>query len=428
MESDIHVYNPMEYHADVSPLVQMLRKGHHGVTLGEEAWDRLITWIDLNTPCYGTWREAAEANPRKTFPEKYFARRHELDARYANLHVDREEIIEPDPIPSEPVVPKPVARPPVEVSCPDWPLTTEQATTLQAGTGGEIRRNEVLVERKGRTPAIAIDLVRIPAGSFVMGANDDAPDAYPPHKATIERPFWMSAREVSLALFRLFKSSHDNGTFNGHGLHFNGLPKIDSRGNGSVPVLRVTWEEAMAFCRWLSERTGKTYTLPTEVQWEWACRAGTATPFWYGDGDTDYKGMANFAELRGGGYGTTYCLIDGTILPSTVYDGRFKDGHGLVAGTVRGWPQPMQESNVWGLYDMHGNVAEWTLSAYRPYPYDPSDGREQPEGTARRVVRGGSFTDVARWGASSYRLDYQPWQRVHNVGFRVVCLDEPEVK
>jgi formylglycine-generating enzyme required for sulfatase activity len=175
----------------------------------------------------------------------------------------------------------------------------------------------------------------------------------------------------------------------------------------------------MAYCRWLSRRTGMRFTLPTEAQWEWACRAGTATPFWYGDGDTDYGSVANFAEPRASNNGATPCLVDGTIVPATVGDGRFKDGSAVT------WPvsrrmSPKAPAHPWGLHDMHGNVAEWTLSAYRPYPHRAGDGREKTDGEARRVARGGSFTDVPRWGRSSHRVHYHPWQRVHNVGFRVV--------
>jgi hypothetical protein len=106
-ESDYRLTPPLDYHADVNPLVQMLTKGHHGVRPDdEEAWDRLITWIDLNTPCYGTWREVCGAKgPPDGKPnrlvERSFARRHELDARYSSLEEDHEAV--PEPPPSMPV-------------------------------------------------------------------------------------------------------------------------------------------------------------------------------------------------------------------------------------------------------------------------------------------------------------------------------------
>jgi formylglycine-generating enzyme required for sulfatase activity len=81
--------------------------------------------------------------------------------------------------------------------------------------------------------------------------------------------------------------------------------------------------------------------------------------------------------------------------------------------------------NAWGLHDMHGNVWEWTRTTYRPYPYDPADGRDDPAANGRKVVRGGSFYDRPKRGRSSFRLDYPPWQAVYSVGFRVVCESEP---
>ena len=96
-------------------------------------------------------------------------------------------------------------------------------------------------------------------------------------------------------------------------------------------------------------------------------------------------------------------------------DSRFNDG-ALLA--VR--PGSYQ-ANPWGLFDMHGNVAEWTRSTYRPMPYDPGDGRDDPRTEGLKVVRGGSWRDVPRRSTSSFRWAYQPYQHVYNVGFRVVC-------
>lgn len=75
--------------------------------------------------------------------------------------------------------------------------------------------------------------------------------------------------------------------------------------------------------------------------------------------------------------------------------------------------------NSWGVYDTHGNAAEWTLSLYRPYPYDSADGREDPNAEGRRAVRGGSWSDLPYYGTASYRLGYPEWRTVHNVGFRI---------
>jgi formylglycine-generating enzyme required for sulfatase activity len=86
----------------------------------------------------------------------------------------------------------------------------------------------------------------------------------------------------------------------------------------------------------------------------------------------------------------------------------------------------MYEPNVWGLFDMHGNVSEWTLSAWRPYPYQEQDGRNNPDVQEKRVVRGGSWSDRPKRARSEFRLAYEPWQGVFNVGFRVAlpCTEE----
>jgi len=82
--------------------------------------------------------------------------------------------------------------------------------------------------------------------------------------------------------------------------------------------------------------------------------------------------------------------------------------------------------NAWGLYDVHGNVAEWTRSTYQPYPYRPDDGHEDAQAAGRKVVRGGSWRDRPKRCTSSFRLSYQPYQAVYNVGFRVVCEMQPD--
>ncbi|MFH1919883.1 MAG: SUMF1/EgtB/PvdO family nonheme iron enzyme [Planctomycetota bacterium] len=97
-------------------------------------------------------------------------------------------------------------------------------------------------------------------------------------------------------------------------------------------------------------------------------------------------------------------------------DTRTNDG-GLVTVEVGRY-----QTNAWGLHDLHGNAAEWTASAYRPYPYDPDDGRDNPRSEGKKVVRGGSWRDRPNRSRSAFRLAYQRWQGVYNVGFRVVCV------
>jgi len=183
----------------------------------------------------------------------------------------------------------------------------------------------------------------------------------------------------------------------------------------------------MAFCRWLSEKTGYEVSLPTEAQWEYAARAGSGQPFWFGGTDDDFGPYANLADLSVRQFASNPYTVDQAYPNATKYDDyipretRFDDRMLLTCAGGRYAPNP------WSLYDMHGNVAEWTLSAYRSYPYEASDGREKTAGTEHRVVRGGSWRDRPMRSTASYRLAYQPYQRVFNVGFRVIVAADVAV-
>jgi formylglycine-generating enzyme required for sulfatase activity len=266
-------------------------------------------------------------------------------------------------------------------------------------------------------------LVRIPAGRFVMGAPDGGPDAQPAAVVTVNKPFWMATREVTNEQFRLFDPGHDcryyakrHARSDDQGLPLNGPRQ---------PAVRVSWEQAMAFCRWLSSRTGMPFALPTEAQWEYACRAGSATALHYGDLDADFAPWANLADLsfsdpeKGNYVGITGGLEHAVLEGSALGDRRFDDGFVVTAPVGRFRP------NAWGLHDMHGNAAEWTRTTYSPYPYR-DDGRNEPAFEGRKVIRGGSFFDPQKRSSSALRVAYPAWQRVFNVGFRVVCeIDTP---
>jgi formylglycine-generating enzyme required for sulfatase activity len=189
--------------------------------------------------------------------------------------------------------------------------------------------------------------------------------------------------------------------------------------NPEFPIIRVSWDEAMAFCQWLSKKTGKNVTLPTEAQWEWACRAGTNTPFWYGDLNTDFSKNANVADKQ-----IKKLAVQGVDPkpipnPDKFWDFELKDDR-FDDGTLHLAPVTQYAANPWGLQNMHGNVAEWTLSNYRPYPYDPAAGKNDATTPGKKTVRGGSWYDRPKESRSSFRLHYPQWQRVFNVSFRVI--------
>jgi formylglycine-generating enzyme required for sulfatase activity len=208
---------------------------------------------------------------------------------------------------------------------------------------------------------LELTLVRIPAGEFVMGDAAGSADEGPPCRVRVERPFWIAKTVITNQQFNLFDPAHDSRYLDRNGKdHSNRGTPLNQPGQ---PVVRVSWEQAMAFCQWLTERTGRRFTLATEAQWEYTCRAG--------------------APPEQGGSG-----------------------------------------RVWGVDAMPGSVVEWTRSDYRPYPYAADDGRNEGACDGRKVVRGSGAINLSAARRDTYRLSYPAWQGVWDVGFRVVCEDE----
>jgi len=415
IEDDVSLLAPGEYHADTSPLIQMLRKGHKGVKLDGEDWDRLTTWIDLNAPCHGTWGEVYP------IPGKAHERRMELRAKYGGPLIDPEKIYPAAATKKPPVKPVPL-RPPKAPALDGWPLNAQQAGALQTGEGAA----EIAIDLGD---GISLQLRRIPAGAFVMGDTEGEPDEYPQSVQRFDQPFWMGAVEITNEQYGRFDPDHSSGYY------VKRISRHDDQGlpldGARQPVVRISWERAIAFCTWLSKKTGRTFSLPTESQWEYACRAGSASPLWFGDGDTDFSRKSNLADatfskgvlkprdvhpetVTQWSGGVPHLVLEG----GRMSESRFRDGHSVTAGVGS------FQTNVWGLRDMHGNVAEWTLSRDAAYPYAAHDGRNDATAVGRRVVRGGSFFDPPKRSRSAFRRSYHPWQRVFNVGFRVVCNDD----
>jgi formylglycine-generating enzyme required for sulfatase activity len=396
IESDMHLLSPMEFHADTTELVQLLRKGHYGVNLDNESWERLITWIDLNAPYHGTWCEIAGESAVKPIA----ARKRELLRRYAGVDDDPEAIVPESRAVT--ISPKASLAPSAEPA-PLRPVATQ-------GTSAPVGREVLTIQLNDN---INMDLVRVPGGDFVLGSADGCADERPAQRITIDRPFWIAKFEVTNEQFGAFDPNHDSHVETMHGYQFgiHGYPVNGPR----QPVVRVSWNQAMDFCRWLSQKTGRKFTLPSEAQWEYACRAGTSTAFSFGGRDADFSKHANLGDARLRELAIdTYITVRAVPNPNRYddwvpRDDRFDDG-GLVSTEVGGYLP-----NAWGLYDMHGNVWEWTRSPDRPYPY-PDEAAPQ----GRRVVRGGSWYDRPMRCTSSFRLAYEPYQPVFNVGFRVI--------
>jgi len=409
IESDMHLLMPMEFHADTTQLVQMLQKGHYGVELDAESRDRLITWIDLNAPYHGTWTETG------IDPGRQRQRRRDLRKEYAGVDEDPESLCGVSAPAIEPLPPNPpeetdtVAVPQI----PGWPFDVAEARRRQRAAGLPELRTVKLAD------GMQLKLALIPAGDFVMGDREGYCDERPVARVSIDAPFWMGVCEITNEQYACFEPTHDSHVesrnayqFGVHGFSVNG-PK--------QPVVRVSWQRAMSFCRWLAERTGEPFTLPTEAQWEYACRAGTSSPFSFGGVDDDFSPYANLADVKLRSFFADPYKEHELPRQITKYDDwiprdmRFDDS-GLVTVAVGSY-----RPNAWQLHDMHGNVAEWTRTTYRPYPYDTGDGRENDAPLGEKVVRGGSWRDRPKHCRSAFRRHYHSWQGVYNVGFRVVC-------
>jgi sulfatase modifying factor 1 len=265
------------------------------------------------------------------------------------------------------------------------------------------------VNEKEVTNSIGMKLVRIAPGKFRMGQDgplsqynikkdpakfDDADwDEAPAHEAILTRPFHLGTTEVTLGQYRQFKPGF-------------------GKGGDDEAVTGITWADAKEFCTWLSEKEGATYRLPTEAEWEYACRAGTTTLFHTGDALP-----AEFHRWIKDAGGRSFIFPHGKLPPE------YAPVEGKARFTVGKTPP-----NAWGLYDMHGNVAEWCEDWYGPY-----ESAEQTDPLGRvdgdfRVIRGGSQSVQTRLLRSANRGGWLPDTRSEKTGFRVVLGELPPGK
>jgi formylglycine-generating enzyme required for sulfatase activity len=415
-ESDFYTLEPMDYYSNTSELVQMLRKGHHGVELNDEEWDRLITWIDMNVPYRGSY----ESRTYEGFDQ--VTRREELLNYFGNVSLYGErELARADSMriangPITPVFPEAKEKSKVkDVSVKGWPLRKKTAVKLQQEFAVDGGITKTVQLKSG----INLEFARIPAGHFVIGDNNGQPDQKE-SVVEIDEPFWMLKTEITNEMFRTIFADHDSRHIDQQWKDhiFPGYKaNLDQQ-----PVIRVTWNQAQEFCAELSKQTGLNINLPTEAQWEWAARSGRDSEMYFGDVSDDFSNYENLADhtLR------DLAVVGVDPKPMKTKDKRFEfynfvpkvekydDGVLVPEGTA------MYKPNVWGLYDMLGNVAEWTSTAYS---YDGYNG--EPESDLK-VAKGGSWRDRPKFATTAARDGYLPYQKVFNVGFRIV-INEPEV-
>ena len=415
IESDLHMLSPLDFHADTTELVQILRQGHYGMNLDRESWDRLITWIDLNAPYHGTWSEIVGAEAARTIVQ----RRREMERMYGRVDVDWEYV--------GPVATLAAPNPPPDLGQMNQIQAVVSPLDVPPNVAGDASGQSLPTRRLELGDGVSIDLVLIPAGRFVMRCGHGGQTGVPSAAVDIPRSFWMGTCEVTNRQYARFDPQHDSRLESRHGYQFGrlGYPLNEPK----QPVVRVSWNEAVAFCEWLGARVGARCTLPTEAQWEYACRAGSPAPFHFGDLNGDFSMWANLGDRSLSQYAacTAHENYSSTrIIPNpsryddwVPKDERCDDGAFVSADVGR------YRANSWGLYDMHGNVWEWTRSTDTPYPYRDADGRNELSGNLRRIVRGGSWYDRPARAVSDYRLSYRPYHRVFNVGFRVILEADP---
>ena len=430
LESDLHLLNPGEFNADTTELIQMLKKGHYGVELDATSWERLYAWIDLNGPCHGNWQETVGLE--RMTPDH--GRRLDLRRLYGGSTDDPERV---DTLPLRTDAPTGARENnEVPVSFTAIVNSTDNYKTLQAttrhtqNTGRSRKKNVPSIQSIRLGKGMTLDMVYIPAGEFVMGDPQELSDERPASVVRIEKPFWMSRHEITNEQYALFDPSHDSRHEHGTA-SFNSERALGPKLNKPTqPVVRVSWKEAMAFGQWLTRDLHENNsallssgsaraTLPTEAQWEYACRAGTSTAFHFGGLDDDFSHYANVSDATMNGWATyneKRRSVD--IVPR---DARFND-RALVSTQVGSY-----KPNPWLLHDMHGNVSEWTRSDYTFYPYNDHDGRNIIDVTGNKAVRGGSWYDRPKRCRSAFRLSYPAWRKVYNVGFRIIVESDESI-
>lgn len=237
----------------------------------------------------------------------------------------------------------------------------------------------------------SFEMKAIPAGEYLMGSKNGSADELPIHKVKLDA-FWMSKLEVTWDIFELFlykdyeKTNSTSVSEQVDAVTRPTKPYLDmtfGMGKQNHPALAMTQYNAIQFCKWLYMRTGVFYRLPTEAEWEYACRAGSTSEFSFGD---DENKLDEYAWYK---------------------------ANSNKATQIVGSKKP----NAWGLYDMHGNVAEWVYDQYRADFYANSNNAYNPVAIPNQlyplVVRGGSYENAAKELRSAVRSVSDPaWKQI----------------
>ncbi len=319
-----------------------------------------------------------------------------------------------------------------------WPMALAASMIAYGGGPATAHKSQEAAGDRQITNSIGMKLALIPSGNFEMGSGEsaektaaylggiyskavnagDLQDEYPPHGVLITRPFYLGACHVTRGQFRQFVADTGYRTdaekavkpgavgWDAEKKHFAFDAKYSWRNTGfeqtdEHPVVNVSFNDATAFCRWLGRKEGKQYRLPSEAQWEYACRAGTSTRWWCGD---DAEGLAQAANVADAAFKAKFPNTDCI---------KASDGYVFTS------PVASFRANPLGLYDMHGNAWQWCADWYDAAYYDvsPPEDPDGPASGARRALRGGCFGPSDARSASRGRSP--PDARLPNTGFRV---------
>jgi len=304
------------------------------------------------------------------------------------------------------------------VGCDSRESTTQ---TPQAGARGAAGAKGLTLDLGNK---VTMTLVQIPAGKFLMGSPESGPEEVQ-HEVTISKPFYMGVTHVTVDQFAAFvkdsayKTDAEKagwakgfevrdgrlvGSKRVHGCPWRN-PGFDQKGDH--PVVQVSWNDAKAFCDWLSKKTGKTVVLPTEAQWEYACRAGTKTAYPWGDNPDDGKGWANCADQS---------LKKKSPTPAAITFFNWDDGFAFTS------PVGSFKPNAFGLYDMIGNACQWCQDRAGSYSKRAATDPTGMDAGDFRVLRGGSWYRGPGDCRSARRLIYTPNDRFCSIGFRVALV------
>ena len=528
LESDARLLEPAEFSARATELFQILRDDHYGLVLDADAWDILISWIDMNAPYHGTWGEYAGMER----VEKWNKNRVALQKLYANVVDDSETargerydgavsagLLETgwSKIPFSPFATAETKRLIADVAAgkrqfPDgselraafekrfatdavyaakirelwagrpgsegcespnraeWSRVAEKRPehdllisstrtssnelAWAADTGAkyvepersryfaskrsadfqalalaklsERRRSPDALRRIDLAPNVPLYLTKIPAAT--NAEKSDAKSADAPQTAGTEevaatdggKAFWIGTFEITNEQLEVFNPAHDARVESRLGLS-HGIRGFYVN-SPLLPACRVSWTDAVAFCDWLSKKTGKRFRLPTAAEWERAARAGTTTPTSFGPLDADFSRDANLADQMLIEFIIDQYYHERVPAAATYYDDWIPKSRAFCDGGFLSEIPGSYRPNPFGLFDMFGNVAEWTADVAAPDFGVPVLDSQPSE----RVVCGGSWRDRPYRAAADFRSSQPSWAKVFDVGFRVVCEDDAE--